>query len=183
MTNLYYGTVKQILEKLSELDDEISAINIDFNNNNTLLDEENKKLSPLRDKKMESAASLQKLNLDMSNLVEEEARVKKHMHMLKMLNSRIYLSKIILRVLFRFRWDFHRASVYKTDQACLCPATERTCGKEAKCWWYEVMRQRQFWCCYVIRLLSRCLMPRVRCSQSMRVSTTQRDSTTCCRNC
>lgn len=36
------------------------------------------------------------------------------------------------------RWDFHRASVYKTDQACLCPATERTCGKEAKCWWYEV---------------------------------------------
>jgi chromosome segregation protein len=40
------------------------------------LEEENKKLAPLRDKKMESAASLQKLNLDMSNLVEEEARVK-----------------------------------------------------------------------------------------------------------
>ena len=67
---------KQIVEKLSELDDEISAVNIDLNHNNTLLEEENKKLSPLRDKKMESAASLQKLNLDMSNLVEEEARVK-----------------------------------------------------------------------------------------------------------
>ena len=67
---------KQIQEKLSELDDEISAINIDYNHNNTLLEEENKKLAPLRDKKMESAASLQKLNLDMSNLVEEEARVK-----------------------------------------------------------------------------------------------------------
>ncbi len=67
---------KQIQEKLSELDDEISAINIDYNHNNTLLEEENKKLSPLRDKKMESAATLQKLNLDMSNLVEEEARVK-----------------------------------------------------------------------------------------------------------
>ena len=67
---------KQILEKLSELDDEISAINIDYNHNNTLLEEENKKLAPLRDKKMESAASLQKLNLDMTNLVEEEARVK-----------------------------------------------------------------------------------------------------------
>jgi len=40
------------------------------------LDEENKKLAPLRDKKMESAASLQKLNLDMSNLAEEEERVK-----------------------------------------------------------------------------------------------------------
>ena len=67
---------KQILEKLSELDDEISAISIDFNHNNTLLEEENKKLSPLRDKKMESAAKLQKLNLDMENLVEEESRVK-----------------------------------------------------------------------------------------------------------
>ena len=67
---------KQIQEKLSELDDEISAINIDYNHNNTLLEEENKKLSPLRDKKMESAATLQKLNLDMTNLVEEEARVK-----------------------------------------------------------------------------------------------------------
>ena len=67
---------KQILEKLSELDDEISAINIDYNHNNTLLEEETKKLAPLRDKKMESAASLQKLNLDISNLIEEEARVK-----------------------------------------------------------------------------------------------------------
>ena len=67
---------KQIVEKLSELEDEISAINIDLNHNNTLLEEENKKLAPLRDKKMESAASLQKLNLDMTSLIEEEARVK-----------------------------------------------------------------------------------------------------------
>ena len=67
---------KSIVEKLSELDDDISAVNIDFNHNNTLLEEENKKLSPLRDKKMESAAKLQKLNLDMANLVEEESRVK-----------------------------------------------------------------------------------------------------------
>ena len=67
---------KLIIEKLGELDDEISAINIDYNHNNTLLDEENKKLAPLRDKKMESAATLQKLNLDMTNLIEEEVRVK-----------------------------------------------------------------------------------------------------------
>ena len=79
---LYYLKVreiekdKKINEKLSELDDEISAVNIDLNHNNTLLEEENKKLSPLRDKKMESAASLQKINLDIANLVEEEARVK-----------------------------------------------------------------------------------------------------------
>ena len=67
---------KLIQEKLGELDDEISAVNIDYNHNNTLLEEENKKLAPLRDKKMESAASLQKLNLDMTNLIEEEKRVK-----------------------------------------------------------------------------------------------------------
>ncbi len=67
---------KLIIEKLGELDDEISAINIDYNHNNTLLEEENRKLAPLRDKKMESAATLQKLNLDMTNLIEEEVRVK-----------------------------------------------------------------------------------------------------------
>jgi chromosome segregation protein len=67
---------KQIQEKLSELDDEISAINIDYNHNNTLLEEEKKKLDPLRDKKMESAATLQKINLEMKNLEEEETRVK-----------------------------------------------------------------------------------------------------------
>ena len=48
-------------------DDEISAINIDLNHNNTLLEEENKKLTPLRDIKMESAAKLQK---SMSNCVQ-----------------------------------------------------------------------------------------------------------------
>ena len=80
---LYYLKISEIekgkdliVEKLSEIDDDISAVNIDFNHNNTLLDEENKKLAPLRDKKMESAAKLQKLNLDISNLVEEENRVK-----------------------------------------------------------------------------------------------------------
>ena len=80
---LYYLKIREIdkdkkiiVEKLSELEDEISAINIDFNHNNSLLEEENKKIAPLRDKKMESAASLQKLNLDMTGLVEEEERVK-----------------------------------------------------------------------------------------------------------
>ena len=67
---------KQIEERLSELDDEISAVNIDFNHNNTLLEEENKKLAPLRDKKMESSAKLQKLNLDITSLDEKEKRVK-----------------------------------------------------------------------------------------------------------
>ena len=82
-SGLYYLKLKEIekdkkniSEKLNEQDDEISAIKIDLNHNNSLLDEENKRLSPLRDRKMESLAKLQKINLDMSNLEEEETRVK-----------------------------------------------------------------------------------------------------------
>ncbi len=82
-TGLYYLKIqeiqkdkKQITEKLSELEDEISAVNIDFNHNSNLLEEESKKLSPLRDKKIESVAKIQKLNLDMTGLDEEESRVK-----------------------------------------------------------------------------------------------------------
>ena len=67
---------KGILEKLNEQDDEMSAVKIDLNHNNTLLEEENRRLTPLRDRKMESLAKLQKINLDMANLDEEEARVK-----------------------------------------------------------------------------------------------------------
>ena len=67
---------KNILENLNEQEDEISAIKIDLNHNNNLLDDENEKLTPLRDKKMESLAKLQKLNLDMTSLEEEEKRVK-----------------------------------------------------------------------------------------------------------
>ena len=63
---------KQIMEKVSEQDDEISAIKIDLNHNTELLNEENAKLTPLRDRKLESLAKLQKINLDMTNLEEEE---------------------------------------------------------------------------------------------------------------
>ena len=68
---------KNITDNVSEQDDEISAIKIDLNHNNSLLKEENEKLSPLRDRKIESLAKLQKLNLDLENLEEEEQRVKK----------------------------------------------------------------------------------------------------------
>jgi len=67
---------KSILEKLNEQDDEMSAVKIDLNHNNSLLEEENARLAPLRDKKMENTAKLQKINLEMTNLEEEEARVK-----------------------------------------------------------------------------------------------------------
>ena len=65
------------MEKVSEQDDEISAIKIDLNHNTELLNEENAKLTPLRDRKLESLAKLQKINLDMTNLEEEEKRIKK----------------------------------------------------------------------------------------------------------
>ena len=68
---------KSIKDKVSEQDDEISAVKIDLNHNNELLSGENAKLSPLRDKKVESLAKVQKINLDMSNLEEEEKRIKK----------------------------------------------------------------------------------------------------------
>ncbi|MDC1095982.1 chromosome segregation SMC family protein [Pelagibacteraceae bacterium] len=65
-----------IAEKLNEQEDEMSAVKIDINHNNTLLEEENNRLAPLRDRKMENMAKIQKLNLDMVNLNEEESRVK-----------------------------------------------------------------------------------------------------------
>ncbi len=68
---------KEILENVNEQDDEISALKIDLNHNTNLLNEENAKLSPLRDRKLESLAKLQKINLDMTNLEEEEKRIKK----------------------------------------------------------------------------------------------------------
>ena len=82
-SGFYYLKLKEInrekeiiQEKLGEQDDEISAVKIDLNHNNTLMEEETKRLAPLRDRKMESLAKLQKINLDMSNLDEEETRVK-----------------------------------------------------------------------------------------------------------
>jgi chromosome segregation protein len=65
-----------IVEKLGEQDDELSAVKIDLSHNNELLDEENKRLAPLRDRKMENQAKIQKLNLEMLNLNEEEARIR-----------------------------------------------------------------------------------------------------------
>ncbi len=68
---------KELLENVNEQDDEISAIKIDLNHNTELLNEESAKLAPLRDRKLESLAKLQKINLDMANLEDEDKRIKK----------------------------------------------------------------------------------------------------------
>ncbi len=87
---LYYLKLEEIendkadiVEKSSEQDDEISSVKIDLEHNNSLLNEENKKLSPLRDKKLESLAKIQKINLDITNLDKEEKRVKSLQEKLK----------------------------------------------------------------------------------------------------
>ena len=76
---------KMLKEKLGEQEDELSAINLDLNHNNTILENENLKLSPLRDKKMESLAKLQKINLEMTNLENEEKRLGETQNKLKKL--------------------------------------------------------------------------------------------------
>ena len=78
-----------IKEKMSEIEDEISAIKIDLNHNSSLLEEENKKLSPLRDKKMENLAKIQKINLELSNLDQEENRIRNIQEKLKKSRSEI----------------------------------------------------------------------------------------------
>ncbi len=78
-----------IKEKMSEIEDEISAIKIDLNHNSSLLEEENKKLSPLRDKKMENLAKIQKINLELSNLEQEENRIRNIQEKLKKSRSEI----------------------------------------------------------------------------------------------
>ena len=66
----------EITDRLNEQDNELSAVKIDLSHNNQLLEEENERLAPLRDRKMENLSRLQKLNLEMTNLNEEESRIK-----------------------------------------------------------------------------------------------------------
>jgi len=59
-----------------ESEDEVSGLTIEINHNNNLLEEANKKLSPLRDKNIEMLSKLQRLNLEFQNLEDEEKRAK-----------------------------------------------------------------------------------------------------------
>ena len=81
--SIYYLKVKNIEDQskivknnLNDREDEISALQIDLNHNLSLLDDEGKRLTPLRDKKVENLASLQKINLDIENLENESNRFK-----------------------------------------------------------------------------------------------------------
>jgi len=80
---LYYVKLTEIEKEItnskevtSESDDDISALTIEINHNNNLLEETNKKLKPLRDKNIEILSKLQRLNLEFQNLEDEEKRAK-----------------------------------------------------------------------------------------------------------
>ncbi len=68
--------INEVKEKSSEVDNEIRSIKTDIGHNNSLIEEENKKLQPLKDKKIENLSKLQKINLEVTNLQDEEKRVK-----------------------------------------------------------------------------------------------------------
>ena len=65
-----------IKQKLSEVDKEMSLVKNEMDRNSELLEEENKKIQPIKDKKIENLSTLQKINLEIANLNEEEKRVK-----------------------------------------------------------------------------------------------------------
>ncbi|MDA9740611.1 AAA family ATPase [Pelagibacteraceae bacterium] len=80
---LYYLKIQNIEKEKTQLKDNSSNINTQItslknkiDNTNSLLEEENRKLQPLKDKKIENLSRLQKINLEIANLQKEEERIK-----------------------------------------------------------------------------------------------------------
>ena len=80
---LYYLKIQNIEKEKGQLKDQstnintqISTLKNSIDNANTLLQEENKRLQPLKDKKIENLSKLQKINLEITNLQKEEERIK-----------------------------------------------------------------------------------------------------------
>jgi chromosome segregation protein len=77
---------KSILDaqtELGEVEDEISAVNIDKNFNENALKEESQKIAPLRDNNAQLNAKLQRLNLEFEQINEEEGRAKNEIEKIK----------------------------------------------------------------------------------------------------
>ncbi len=80
---LYYLKIQNIEKEKTQLKDNSSNINTQISSlknkidsTNSLLEEENRKLQPLKDKKIENLSRLQKINLEITNLQKEEERIK-----------------------------------------------------------------------------------------------------------
>ena len=66
----------QLKNNSSNINTQISSLKNKIDNTNSMLEEENRKLQPLKDKKIENLSRLQKINLDITNLQKEEERIK-----------------------------------------------------------------------------------------------------------
>ena len=82
-SGLYYLKIQEIdkekdkiKKKSDEIQNEIGTVEKDLSQSNTLVEEENKKIQPLRDKKMENLSKIQKLNLEIGNLNDREKNIK-----------------------------------------------------------------------------------------------------------
>ena len=82
-SGLYYLKLKDLekevkitKEAVSESDDDINGFKIELNHNNNLLEEENLKLKPLRDQNIEIVSKLQRINLELRSLEEQDSRAK-----------------------------------------------------------------------------------------------------------
>jgi len=82
-SGLYYLKIQEIdkekdkiKEKSDEVEKKISSVEKDLSHSSALVEEENKKIQPLRDKKMENVSRIQKLNLEIENLNDREKNIK-----------------------------------------------------------------------------------------------------------
>ena len=82
---LYYLRLQDIDKEIkleteinSEAEDDVSALKIEINHYTKLIEEENFKLKPLREKNIENLSKLQRINLELKSLEEEGIRVEKN---------------------------------------------------------------------------------------------------------
>ncbi|MDC0248222.1 chromosome segregation protein SMC [Pelagibacteraceae bacterium] len=80
---LYYLKLEEINKEIETTkgvtghsDKEINSLTSEINEKNKIVEESNKKLKPLRDKNIEILSTLQRLNLEITNLEDEEKRIK-----------------------------------------------------------------------------------------------------------
>ena len=83
--------IQQASEELGEVEDEISAVNIDKNFNENSLKEESQNLNPLRDENAQLNATLQRLNLEFEQINEEENRAKNEIEKIKKEIKQLYI--------------------------------------------------------------------------------------------
>jgi len=82
---LYYLRLQDIDKEIkleneinSEAEDEVSALKIEINHYTKLIEEENSKLKPLREKNIENLSKLQRINLELKSIEDEGIRVEKN---------------------------------------------------------------------------------------------------------